>query len=86
MRFPPLSAYHADQPSPPVTAKNLLIVMSDEHRRDAMGCMGHRIVQTPKLDRLARSGTVFESAETPSPMCAPARATAACGELVHNIR
>ena len=69
-----------------MTAKNLLIVMSDEHRRDVMGCIGLRIIQTLNLDSLARSGTVFESAYTPPLMCAPARATAACGELVHNIR
>ena len=69
-----------------MTAKNLLIIMSDEHRRDAMGCMGHPIVQTPNLDRLARSGTVFESAYTPSPMCVPTRAAVACGDHVHNIR
>ncbi len=67
-------------------AKNLLIIMSDEHRRDAMGCMGHPIVQTPNLDRLATRGTVFENAYTPSPMCVPTRAAVACGDYVHRIR
>ncbi|MCY3983550.1 MAG: sulfatase-like hydrolase/transferase [Roseovarius sp.] len=65
---------------------NLLVVMSDEHRRDAMGCMGHPIVQTPNLDALALRGSVFENSYTPCPMCVPARAAAACGDYVHNIR
>ena len=32
---------------------NLLVIISDEHRRDAMGCMGHPVVSTPHLDALA---------------------------------
>ena len=62
---------------------NLLLIMSDEHRRDAMGCMGHQHVKTPNLDRLAKRGTVFTNAYTPSPMCVPARAAIACGDYVH---
>ncbi|MEM8793490.1 MAG: sulfatase-like hydrolase/transferase [Pseudomonadota bacterium] len=65
---------------------NLLIVISDEHRRDAMGCMGHPIVKTPHLDALAARGTVFDNAYTPSPMCVPTRAALACGEHVHRCR
>ena len=67
------------------TRKNLLILISDEHRKDAMGCVGHHIVKTPNLDALAKRGTVFENAYTPSPMCVPTRASIACGDHVHNI-
>lgn len=67
-------------------ARNLLIIISDEHRRDAMGCMGHPIVKTPNLDALAARGSVFERAYTASPMCVPTRASLACGDWVHNIR
>ena len=62
---------------------NLLIIMSDEHRKDAMGCVGHPIVKTPHLDRLAARGTVFTNAYTPSPMCVPTRASVATGDYVH---
>ena len=68
------------------TENNLLIIMSDEHRRDAMGTMGHPVVLTPHLDALGASGAVFENAYTPSPMCVPARAAIACGDYVHRIR
>lgn len=65
--------------------KNLLIIISDEHRKDAMGCAGHPIVKTPYLDALAARGAVFENAYTASPMCVPTRASLACGDHVHKI-
>ena len=72
--------------TPPETrADNLLIIISDEHRKDAMGCAGHPIVKTPNLDALAARGTLFSNAYTPSPMCVPTRASLACGDYVHRI-
>ena len=70
-------------PSP--KPKNLLVICSDEHRRDAMGCAGHPHVLTPNLDRLAARGTRFTNAYTASPMCVPTRAALACGRHVHQI-
>lgn len=63
--------------------KNLLVIISDEHRRDALGCMGHAVAKTPNLDALAAGGTIFENAYTPSPICVPARAALATGQYVH---
>ena len=62
---------------------NILIIISDEHRKDAMGCAGHPIVKTPHLDALAKKGTRFANAYTPSPMCVPTRAAIASGRHVH---
>ena len=64
-------------------APNILIIISDEHRKDAMGCAGHPIVKTPNLDALAARGTFFANAYTPSPMCVPTRAAIATGDYVH---
>jgi choline-sulfatase len=64
---------------------NLLIILSDEHQREALGCYGHPLVQTPNLDRLAARGTRFTNAYTPSPICVPARASLATGRHVHQI-
>jgi choline-sulfatase len=58
---------------------NVLFLLSDEHARSALGAYGHPIAQTPTLDRLASSGTVFDRAYTPSPICIPARASLATG-------
>lgn len=65
---------------------NVLFLFSDEHQRDALGCYGHPLVQTPHLDALARRGTRFSNAYTPSPVCVPARASLASGEYVHTTR
>ncbi|HET7598129.1 MAG TPA: sulfatase-like hydrolase/transferase [Burkholderiales bacterium] len=64
---------------------NLLILMSDEHNPKIMGCSGHPIAQTPNIDALARTGTMFTSAYTTSPVCVPARAAFAVGKYVHQI-
>ena len=67
-------------------ARNLLVILSDEHRADAMGCAGHPFLETPNLDALAARGTLFTEAYTPSPICVPARAAFATGRHVHDIR
>ncbi|MEZ5650086.1 MAG: sulfatase-like hydrolase/transferase [Burkholderiaceae bacterium] len=63
--------------------KNLLVIMSDEHNAAFMGCVGHGVVKTPNLDRLATRGTLFENAYTNCPICVPARASFATGQYVH---
>ncbi|HUV62643.1 MAG TPA: sulfatase-like hydrolase/transferase [Sedimentisphaerales bacterium] len=52
---------------------NILFIMVDEMRWDAMGCEDNKIVRTPNLDRLAREGTRFATAYTCSPVCVPSR-------------
>jgi choline-sulfatase len=69
-----------------MSARNVLIIMSDEHDPRHMGCSGSPIVQTPNLDRLARRGVRFANAYTPSPICVPARAAFATGRRVFETR
>ena len=52
---------------------NVLLIIADQHRRDALGCAGRFGIRTPNIDRLAREGVFFEHAFTPCPVCAPAR-------------
>jgi choline-sulfatase len=67
------------------TPTNLLVLISDEHASRYLGSYGHRIVQTPNLDRLAAQGTRFENAYTNCPICVPARASFATGRYVHEL-
>ena len=53
---------------------NVVLIMTDQHRFDALGCMGNKVIETPHLDDLAAHGTRFECAYSPSPSCVPARA------------
>jgi len=68
-----------------VRPSNLLILMSDQHNRLMMGCVGHPDVKTPNLDRLAARGTRFANAYTNSPICVPSRAAMATGRYPHQI-
>ena len=64
-------------------AKNLVVIMSDEHNPKVAGYAGHPVFATPHLDRSAAAGTRFTSAYTPSPICVPARASFITGQPVH---
>jgi len=64
-------------------AKNLLVIMSDEHNPRVMAHAGDPVVHSPNLDALAARGTRFNAAYTPSPICVPARAAFATGQPVH---
>lgn len=67
-----------------MTPKNLVFIMSDEHNSAFMGAVGHPVVSTPNMDRLAASGTLFANAYTNCPICVPARASFATGRYVHD--
>jgi len=54
---------------------NILLILTDQHRPDAIGCAGDRVVQTPNLDRMAREGVRFSRAYCQGPLCMPARAS-----------
>jgi len=52
---------------------NILIIMSDQHAPNAMGCAGDPVIRTPNLDRLAGQGMRFTNAYCPCPLCVPSR-------------
>jgi len=52
---------------------NIIYILGDDHRADYLGCMGHPIVRTPNLDRLAEEGILFTQAFCTSPACTPSR-------------
>ena len=64
---------------------NTVIILSDEHNRDVLGCYGDDIAKTPSLDKLARDGVRFTSAYANSPVCVPSRASFATGRYPHQI-
>ena len=66
-------------------ACNVLVICSDQHQRDIAGCYGHRVVQTPNIDRLAARGTTFTHAYAAAPICVSARASMQTGQWVHQL-
>jgi choline-sulfatase len=61
---------------------NLLLVMTDQQRADALGCAGGA-VETPNMDRIAAEGVRFDNAYTNAPLCVPARTSLATGRYPH---
>lgn len=53
---------------------HIILIVSDQHRGDAMNCMGNPSVITPNMDALAQDGTLFTNAYTSAPSSTPARA------------
>ncbi len=54
------------------TCPNIIFLMDDQHRWDALGIVNPQVV-TPNLDRLAREGVFFEQAVCQAPMCIASR-------------
>jgi len=74
------SVYAAEaKPEPqPATATagvkpDILLIMPDQMRGDCLSVLGHPVVRTPQLDRLAEQGALFRRAYTTVPSCIPAR-------------
>ena len=65
------------------TTPNILLLMTDQQRWDAMSCSGDW-VQTPHLDRIASEGIRFTNCVTTSPVCIPTRLSLATGLYPHN--
>lgn len=61
------------------TRPNILFILSDDQRFDALGCAGHPIVKTPNLDRLAARGVRFRNTFVTTPICAASRASILTG-------
>lgn len=64
--------------------KNLLFIMTDQQRFDALSRAGNTVIKTPNLDRLAQSGVYFKNAYAPCAVCGPSRASILTGCTVEN--
>ena len=64
--------------------KNVLLLMSDQHRRDLLAIEGNPLARTPNLDTLARSGVRFGAAYCSNPVCTPSRASLLTGLYTHH--
>jgi choline-sulfatase len=64
--------------------KNVLLLMSDQHRPHALSIDGNPVAKTPNLDTLAASGVRFDSSYCSNPVCVPSRASLLTGLYTHN--
>ena len=62
---------------------NLIVLMTDDQRFDAMSCAGNTVLKTPNMDRLAAEGARFRNMFVTNSLCAPSRATLMTGLYSH---
>jgi choline-sulfatase len=66
--------------------KNVLFLLSDQHRPGSLGLQGDPFAHTPNLDALAHTGMRFEQTYCSNPVCTPSRASILTGLYTHNHR
>ncbi len=62
---------------------NIVFVLVDDLRWDALGCMGHPVAKTPNIDRIAKEGVLFKNFFVSIPLCAPSRSSFLTGQYAH---
>lgn len=59
---------------------NIIVLLADDLRWDALGCAGNPVLKTPNIDRLAADGTLFRNAFVTTSICAVSRASILTGQ------
>jgi arylsulfatase A-like enzyme/Tfp pilus assembly protein PilF len=82
--FPSSAGAESENPR----ARHLILITVDTLRADALGFAGNDRVETPTLDRLARTGRVFGNAHAHSVMTLPSHTNILTGKLPyeHGVR
>jgi len=77
-----------DPPARKNPKPNIIFLLADDMRWDAMSCVGNKIIKTPNLDRLADRGVLFTNNFCTTSICAVSRAGFITGQYAsrHNIR
>jgi arylsulfatase A-like enzyme len=61
---------------------NVILILSDDHGFNDYGFMGHKIVQTPSIDRMASQSLLYTRGYV-MPVCSPTLACLLTGKLPH---
>jgi N-acetylglucosamine-6-sulfatase len=62
---------------------NVLFILTDDQRWDALGLTGNKHLKTPNMDRLGREGVYFRNAFCTTSLCSPSRASILSGLYAH---
>ncbi|RPI24697.1 MAG: hypothetical protein EHM61_16430 [Acidobacteria bacterium] len=74
----------ADSPHPEASDKpNVIWLMADQWRGQALGCTGDANAHTPNIDNLSNLGVNFTSAVSGFPLCCPFRGSLLAGRYPH---
>src|SRR4051812_24042445 len=77
----------ATAPKPQATIQpprpNIVFIMTDDQRWDALSIAGHPFLKTPNIDRLGYEGAYFRNYFVTLPLCSPSRASILTGRYAH---
>lgn len=79
-----LFAFQMTNGQPGKKPMNIIFILSDDHRYDAMGFM--KVIQglqTPGMDRMAKEGAHLKNAFVSTALCSPSRASILTGQYAH---
>ena len=65
-------------------AKNIVLIMADQQRKDYLGCYGNPYVRTPNLDSIAKRSVQFDCCYVNNPICMPNRMSIFTGRYPRN--
>ena len=60
-------------------ARNVVFILTDDHRYDAMSFLGHQFARTPHMDSMAANGVYLKNAFVTTSLCSPSRASILTG-------
>lgn len=63
---------------------NIIFILNDDHRFDALGCMDNNSIKTPNMDLLAHHGVLFTNACATTPISCVSRASILTGQYASN--
>lgn len=69
----------APQAVPGAKPRNVVFILSDDHRFDAMSFLGHQFAETPVMDSMAANGAYLKNALVTTSLCSPSRASILTG-------
>ena len=67
----------------PAARPNIVFILLDDLRWNALSCMGHPTARTPHIDRLAKEGALFRNFFVTTPLCSPSRGSFLTGQYAH---
>ena len=70
-------------PAVVVAQPNVVLIIGDDQSWTDFGFMGHDVIETPRIDRLAREGMAFRHGYVPTALCRPSLATLVTGLYPH---
>jgi len=62
---------------------NIVLIVSDDHGRETLGCYGNQVIKTPNLDALAADGVRFTNAFCTTASCSASRSVILSGIYNH---